>query len=88
MVILPRAKAETRGGNRNTIRRGTPPRAIWEMYDEEKKKKKRKNKKRKKFILCESEDKNGENKESRGIWEVRMHDKWKMKLATYSEGVS
>lgn len=40
MVILPRAKAETRGGNRNTIRRGTPPRAIWEMYDEEKKKKK------------------------------------------------
>lgn len=53
-----------------------------------KKKKRRKNKKRKKFILCESEDKNGENKESRGIWEVRMHDKWKMKLATYSEGVS
>lgn len=30
-------KAETRGGNRNTIRRDTPPRAIWEMYDEEKK---------------------------------------------------
>lgn len=41
MVILPRAKAETRGGNRNTIRRGMPPRAIWEMYDEEKEKKKK-----------------------------------------------
>lgn len=54
MVILPLAKAETRGGNRNTIWRGTPPRTIQEIYDEKKKEERRRI--RKKFILCENKD--------------------------------
>lgn len=40
--------AASEGGNRNTIWRGTPPRAIWEMYDEQEKRRKKKWKKKNK----------------------------------------